>query len=406
MGPEPSESDPRPALPRSVTILLALGAATLVAFGVGAARGIVTPVFFAFVLTLCVHPVRRWMQARGIPRGIATGTTIAAVFGLLIAFAAVLILSLAQFSALLPQYAPEIEQLGATVTGMLESIGFGPEQTQAVLDGFTPGYILGFLGDLLGNIASLAAGLVIILTILILMAVEGSRVPALLTHLNYHRPALVFALNGFGAGVRRYMVATTVLGTAQGLFNWLVLVLLHVPGALLWGLLSFICSFIPNIGYFIAIIPPLFFGFLTGGWPTVVAVIIVYGGINGVIQSIIQPKYVGNAVSLSETLTFVSVLFWALLLGPAGAILAVPLTLFVRTLLLDSDPSRSLWRPLTGDSSDIQQILQQEDEAIRARRARPRPDTGQDKGPDTSPHIGPDAGPETGHADTGRAPQA
>src|SRR4051794_27001234 len=114
MGPEPSESDPRPALPRSVTILLALGAATLVAFGVGAARGIVTPVFFAFVLTLCVHPVRRWMQARGIPRGIATGTTIAAVFGLLTAFAAVLILSLAQFSALLPQYAPEIEQLGAT----------------------------------------------------------------------------------------------------------------------------------------------------------------------------------------------------------------------------------------------------------------------------------------------------
>ena len=115
-----------------------MGAATLVAFGVGAARGIFTPVFFAFVLTLCVHPVRQWMQARGIPRGIATGTTIAAVFGLLTAFAAVLIASLAQFSALLPQYAPEIAQLGATLAGMLESLGFGPEQAQAVLDGFTP----------------------------------------------------------------------------------------------------------------------------------------------------------------------------------------------------------------------------------------------------------------------------
>ena len=157
----------------------------------------------------------------------------------------------------------------------------------------------------------------------------------LLTHLNYHRPALVTAFNDFGRGVRRYMVATTVLGVAQGLFNWLVLVILQVPGALLWGLLSFICSFIPNIGYFIAIVPPLFFGFLTGGWPTVLAVIVIYGGINSVIQSIIQPKYVGNAVALSETITFASVLFWAVILGPVGAILAVPLT-----LLVPHDPPR------------------------------------------------------------------
>ena len=379
MEPASSESDPRPALPRTVTILLFLAGATVVAFGLGAMRGIVTPVFFAFVLTLCVHPIRRWMQARGISRGIATGTTIAAVFGLLIAFAAILIASLAQFSALLPQYAPQVAQLGASIAATLESVGFGPEQAQEVLNGFTPGRIIGFLGGLLGNIASLVGSLVIILTMLILMAVDGSRVPAILTHLTYYRPAVVSAFIGFGTGVRRYMVATTVLGIAQGLFNWLVLVILQVPGALLWGLLSFICSFIPNIGYFIAIVPPLFFGFLTGGWPTVAAIIVIYGGINSVIQSIVQPKYVGNAVSLSETLTFVSVLFWAVVLGPVGAILAVPLTLFARAILLDSDPSISWWRPLTGDKKDVELLLKQEDEAIRARRGRPRPgrpDTG------------------------------
>jgi predicted PurR-regulated permease PerM len=379
MEPESSESDPRPALPRSVTILLALAGASVVAFGLGAMRGIVTPVFFAFVLTLCVHPLRRWMQGRGIPRGIATGTTIAAVFGLLSAFAAVFIASLAQFSALLPQYAPQVAQLGATIASALEAMGFGPEQSQEVLNGFTPGGILGFLGGILGNIASLVTSLVIILTMLILMAVDGSRVPVILALLNYHRPALVTSLDGFGTSVRRYMVATTVLGLAQGVFNWLVLVILQVPGALLWGLLSFICSFIPNIGYFIAIVPPLFFGFLTGGWPTVLAIIVIYGGINSVIQSIVQPKYVGNAVSLSETLTFFSVLFWAVVLGPVGAILAVPLTLFVRAILLDSDPRLAWWRPLTGDKKDVALLLKQEDEAIRARRGRPRPgrpDTG------------------------------
>ncbi len=62
MEPASSESDPRPALPRSVTILLALAGAAVVAFGLGAMRGIFTPVLFAFVLTMFVHPVRRWMQ--------------------------------------------------------------------------------------------------------------------------------------------------------------------------------------------------------------------------------------------------------------------------------------------------------------------------------------------------------
>lgn len=378
METEPADSFPRPALPRSAVILLTLACAAVVAFGLAAMRGVVTPVFFAFVLTLCVHPLRRWMQGHGVPRGLATGSTIAAVFSLLIGFAAVLVASLAQFSALLPQYAPQLAQLGSSITQLLESVGFGPEQTQEILQGFTPGRIVGFLGGVLGNITSLVGSLVVILTMLILMAVDGSRMPALLTHLTYHRPDLVSAFNGFGGGVRRYMIATTVLGVAQGLFNWLLLVTLQVPGALLWGLLSFICSFIPNIGYFIAIVPPLFFGFLTGGWPTVLAIIVLYGGINTVIQSIIQPKYVGNAVALSETITFGSVLFWAVILGPVGAILAVPLTLLVRTILLDSDPAIAWWRPLTGDNKVLEALLKQEDDAIRARRAR-----GARRGPDT-----------------------
>ncbi|TPW68314.1 AI-2E family transporter, partial [Schumannella sp. 10F1B-5-1] len=68
--------------------------------------------------------------------------------------------------------------------------------------------------------------------------------------------------------------------------------------------LSFLCSFIPNIGYFIAIIPPIVFGALVGGWPTVIWVIVIYGVINAVVQSIVQPVVVGNAVLLNQTITF------------------------------------------------------------------------------------------------------
>jgi predicted PurR-regulated permease PerM len=61
--------------------------------------------------------------------------------------------------------------------------------------------------------------------------------------------------------------------------------------------------------------------------------------INFVIQSIIQPKFVGDAVGLSVTVTFLSLVFWSWVLGALGALLAIPLTLLMKALLLDIDPS-------------------------------------------------------------------
>ena len=68
-------------------------------------------------------------------------------------------------------------------------------------------------------------------------------------------------------------------------------------------------------------------------------VIVVYSVINVIIQSVIQPKFVGDAVGLSVTFTFLSLVFWAWILGPLGAILAIPLTLMAKALLIDIDPS-------------------------------------------------------------------
>src|SRR4051812_7573658 len=67
-------------------------------------------------------------------------------------------------------------------------------------------------------------------------------------------------------------------------------------------------------------------------------VIAVYCVLNFVIQSLIQPRYVGDSVGLATTTTFVALVFWAWLLGPLGAILAIPLTLLVKALLVDIDP--------------------------------------------------------------------
>jgi magnesium-transporting ATPase (P-type) len=55
-----------------------------------------------------------------------------------------------------------------------------------------------------------------------------------------------------------------------------------------------------------------------------VLVIVASSVINVMIQSLLQPKFVGDAVGLSVTLTFLSLVFWSFVIGPLGALLAVP----------------------------------------------------------------------------------
>lgn len=359
---------------RNAFLMVALGGAAVAAFGIAGMQSIFAPVFFALVLTICVHPLRTTLEQRGVPRGIATGSVITAVVVLLGSFGWAFFLALGQFAALLPQYGPQLTAFATSLAASLSTLGFGPEQINDFISGFDPTRLVSFFTDILGSVAGLTTSVVIVLTMLILMAMDAAFIPTLFKQLGASKPLVVKSMNTYASGVRRYMVVTTVLGAAQGLVNWAALAILGIPGAALWGMLSFLCSFIPNIGYFIAIIPPLIFGLLTGGWPMVIAVVIVYGVINGIIQSVIQPRVVGGAVSLSQSITFFSVLFWALLIGPIGAILAIPLSLLVRALLIDSNPAAWWWRPVIGDLDETKQLMKEEDSEIKAARVRRKAD--------------------------------
>ena len=81
---------------------------------------------------------------------------------------------------------------------------------------------------------------------------------------------------------------------------------------------------------------------LTGGWELAAVVVALFTAVNFVLTSLIQPKYVGDAVGISVTVTLVALVFWGWLLGAIGAVLAVPLTLLAKTILVDVDP-RATW---------------------------------------------------------------
>ena len=106
------------------------------------------------------------------------------------------------------------------------------------------------------------------------------------------------------------------------------------------GDLAFITNYIPNIGFIIGLVPPTIIALLEKDVVTAIIVVVVYCVLNFVIQTIIQPRVVGVTVGLSATLSFLSLIVWASILGASGAFLAIPLSLLVKALLVDVDPDQ------------------------------------------------------------------
>jgi predicted PurR-regulated permease PerM len=242
----------------------------------------------------------------------------------------------------LPQYAGQSTQLVQSATATLQQLGIGPQQLQAVSGSLDLGKVAQLAGELLAGIAGLATNLLFILTLLLFLSVEAATADKRIDLVALDRPSVAEALRGFASGTRTYLIVSTVFGLIVAVLDTVALWLLGIPLAITWGVLSFVTNYIPNVGFIIGLVPPALLGLLVGGPELMVAVIVVYSVLNFVVQSIIQPRFVGDAVGLSVTVTFLSLLFWAWLLGALGAILAIPLTLLAKALLVDIDP-RARW---------------------------------------------------------------
>ncbi|BCN76817.1 AI-2E family transporter [Prescottella equi] len=330
------------AIPRGLIVLLAGAGAVVSIAGIKVFAGILGPVFLALMLTVAVQPIQSWMQRRGLPAWIGMITTVLVVYLILIGLIAALAVSAAQLATQLPQYSDTVDDLLEDVRSFLAGAGVNSEQIHNMLSSVDVGKVVGLIESALQGLLGVFSNLFFILALLLFMAFDGMSIGRKMQIVARSRPEIAYALSTFAAGTRKYLVVSTVFGLIVAVLDGGALWLMGVPLPVLWALLSFITNYIPNIGFVIGVIPPALLALLDGGPGLMVWVIVVYCVINFVIQSIIQPKFVGDAVGMSVTVTFLALVFWAWVLGPLGALLAIPMTLLVKAMLLDIDPA-SRW---------------------------------------------------------------
>jgi len=394
----PSPSSPQPVLPRGLVVLLGGAGLVISVAGIRELGWMIGPVMLALMLVVAVSPVQTWLLRHGTPRWAATVAVLLILYAVLLGLITVLGVSVAQLAGLLPGYSNRASELLTALQDQLARWGVGADQINNFVRQIDLGRVTDVVTTVLSSLTSTASTLFFLLATMLFMGMDAAGFPDRLDRIAAERPAVVTALSTFARGTRRYLVVSSLFGAICSMLDAVALTWLSVPLPVLWALLAFITNYIPNIGFFVGLVPPALLGLLDGGWHEMVAVIVAYMLINVVIQTVIQPKFVGDVVGLSVTVTFLATAFWAWALGALGALLAIPLTLLVKALLIDVDPGSHWLHTLIG-SGEVRSVPGGVAPAPRPsakpdRQPDARPDAQADPQPDRQPQPQPQPQPE------------
>ena len=342
----------RSMIPRPLMILLGLAAATIAVLGMKAISGIIAPTFLALVLVICVQPLRGILMRRGAPGWLAAIVVILSVYLILILLITAVVVCLAKLATLAPQYTDQANEVADQVVSWLKNLGVDQSQVNEVAKNLDFGKLFGLATTILSSVLSILSDLLFIGLVTLFLAFDNGNFLRRLGEVETERPMLATSLTKFASSTRTYFIVATIFGAIVAVIDTGALWLLGIPAAAVWGVLAFVTNFVPNIGFIIGLVPPAILGLLQGGWALCIAVIVVYCVINFIIQSVLQPKFQGDALGLTTTLTFLALVFWTFVLGPMGAILALPMTMFVKALFVDVDPDYAWLGPLlSGDAA-------------------------------------------------------
>lgn len=357
---------------RPVRMLLVLASLVLVVAGLREAQDIFLPVLLAFFVATVSYPITRALTGRGVPRWLSVFITVLVDFAFI---AGVLVLGYillqdlqskwnSKYAAQLYQHvrdgseglAVKLETMGVRDAknkiqnlvennmANLQQIRF--EKIWNVSTGVL-GQVVGFFG---------ASLIFVILTVFMLMEAHAfaGRFEAITLA---HGPNLKKLLDAT-RDIQRYLGIKTIASLVTGLLAGLLCWAAGLDFFILWGILAFALNFIPVIGSIVAGVPPVILALLASGFPSALLVAGGYLLINNLIGNFLEPIFVGRRLGVSILVVVISVLFWGWVWGPLGMLLAVPLTMILKVVLLSSRDFRWIGIAMSSDVAHPQVVAQ------------------------------------------------
>lgn len=136
--------------------------------------------------------------------------------------------------------------------------------------------------------------------------------------------------NQLGNWIRGEIILMTIIG----LMTFVGLTLLKIPYALPLALVAGLLEIVPNIGPILSAMPAIAVAYLVFGWPIGLATAGLYILVQQLENNLIVPKIMRSNVDINPLISILGILIGAKIFGVAGALLAVPIFIIMRTILL------------------------------------------------------------------------
>lgn len=329
---------------RASTIALAIIAVLALAMALSVARFVMVPATAGIVVGLILGPIGDRGARRAIPSAITYTLLVIALFGGLVAVAALLMPVIQVVSAALPSAANRLDTLMGMLKDWTDAINalkssiFGAprlaSQSGAAEDQASA---IEIATATMAYVTPAVSQLVIFLFTLILFLAGRADLKAAITLAWKERDRRLAALRtlaGIESRLTDYFLVVTVINLALGSVVAAAFWLIGVPGWMSWGLIAFVLNFLPVVGPLMMKVALLAFGLLVqpdllaGAAPLAVFLVISL-----IEANFVTPRVVGERITMNPLIVFLSVVFWTWLWGFAGAFLAMPLLAIASVIL-------------------------------------------------------------------------
>ena len=293
--------------------------------------------FFALAISPAVDRLNKKMK-RGFATILVMGGVAAFIAIFLAAFGALLVDQLAQIIRAIPDlFARTVEWVNSTF-----DTSYDPGELLAQID-LTDAAIRTYAADIAQGVLSLATsvlgsifGLFTFGLIAFYISADGPRLRRYIASLFPAHTQAVF-LNVWDITAEktgRYVAARAILATINGVTSGVVFFAIGLPYWLpmaIWT--GLVAQFVPMVGTYIAIVLPVIVGLLSGN-PWLGVIVLAWALLYQQVENLtIEPRISARAVDVNPAVAFVSVLLGAALFGVAGALLAIPVTAMILTLI-------------------------------------------------------------------------
>ena len=337
---------------RSITSLL-IGVASLVLIvaGLKAMSGLLSPILLSLFIVLVTYPIMTWLQRRGVPHWLAYAIVLLIVLSVGAFFIFFFTISFEQLSDVLPNYVNQIEAQLNNLWQWLKERGVESEDIQS-LQWFQPERIIQLILSLISSLLNIFSNIGLTLLIFIYMLASAPTFAKQLRRGLRNNTSLLGQFQDFAQSTTSYLAIKSWIGALTAICQIILMWIMGVQFAVLWGVLSFLFNFVPNIGFYIALVPPVLLTLLNQGLWQAVILGVIYALINNFFDIVVSPRFLSKGLDLSVLVTFLAVIIWTWIFGPIGAFMALPLTVMVKKLLLEPFPQTQLVASLLGSGDE------------------------------------------------------